>query len=71
MLIAQWLVWTILAYCAVGLVVGAAFVVRGVQRVDAGARGAPMLFRVLILPGAAALWPVVLRWWLRARGGHP
>lgn len=54
------------AYALVGLLVAIAFAARGVDRVDAGARGAPAGFRLLIIPGAAALWPVVLRWWARA-----
>lgn len=29
-------------------------------RVDPAARGAPVLFRVLILPGVVGLWPVVI-----------
>lgn len=53
-------------YAAVGLVVALAFATRGVSRVDHAARDAHPLFRVLIIPGAAALWPVVLRWWARA-----
>lgn len=61
------------AYALVGLLVAIAFAARGVDRVDAGARSAPAGFRLLIIPGAAALWPVVLRWWARAdaRGASP
>jgi len=57
-------------YGAIGLVVGAAFVVWGVGRVDPAARGSGWGFRAVILPGAAALWPLVARKWIRAaRGG--
>ncbi len=57
-------------YGAIGLVVGAAFVVWGVGRVDPVARESGWGFRVVILPGAAALWPLVARKWIRAgRGG--
>ncbi len=52
------------AYAVAGLVFALAFVVSGVQRVDAGARSATWGFRLLILPGAAAFWPLLLmRWW--------
>lgn len=56
------------AYAGVGVLVGLAFVIAGVSRVDHAATGpgAPWHFRVLILPGAAALWPVVLKWWIAA-----
>ena len=59
------------AYTAIGVVFALAFVVAGVGRVDAGAKGAGVLFRVLIVPAAAALWPVMLVKWVCATpGGH-
>lgn len=57
-------------YLAIGLAFGLAFVATGVQRIDPGAQGTGLLFRLLILPGAAALWPLLLRRWL-ARQGPP
>jgi len=51
-------------YAAAGVAVAAAFVVFGVTRVQ------PMPVsvgaRVLIFPGAAALWPYVLIRWLKS-----
>jgi hypothetical protein len=55
-------------YAAVGALFALAFVMVGVERVDGGARGAGFLFRVLIFPAAAALWPVMLVKWIRAKG---
>jgi len=55
-------------YLLVGLVFAIAFVTKGVRRVDGAAEGSPWSFRLLILPGAAALWPVLLRRWLAS--GH-
>jgi hypothetical protein len=51
-------------YAGVGIVLALAFATFGVTRVQAApvSPGA----RVLILPGAAALWPYVLLRWLRA-----
>lgn len=60
MWIAQIILATVGLYAAVGLLVGAWFVTRGVERVDAVARGAPWGFRLSILPGTAALWPLLL-----------
>ena len=55
-------------YAAVGILVGTAFVLVGVSRVDQSATGsgAPWHFRLAILPGSAMLWPLVLRWWVGA-----
>lgn len=55
------------AYALAGIVVGIAFVARGVETLDASARGAGLGFRMVILPAAAGLWPIVLRKWLAAR----
>ena len=51
-------------YAAVGIVTALAFVSFGVTRVQP----APVSLgaRILILPGAAALWPYVLTRWLKA-----
>ena len=51
-------------YAAVGVVTAVAFVSLGVTR----AQPAPVSLgaRILILPGAAALWPYVLTRWLKA-----
>jgi hypothetical protein len=52
-------------YAVVGLVTAVAFVAFGVRRVQPAA--VSFGTRLLILPGAAALWPYVLIRWLRAR----
>jgi hypothetical protein len=52
-------------YGVAGLMVGLAFVARGISAVQT----APVTFgaRVLLLPAAAALWPLVLSRWLQSR----
>jgi hypothetical protein len=54
----------VVLYLLVGFLVGVAFVLFGVARVQA----APVTVgaRILLLPGAAALWPLVLSRWLKA-----
>ena len=53
------------AYAALGLVFAVPFVIAGAGRIDpAAAKGTPG-FRLLILPGAAALWPYLLLRWVR------
>jgi len=53
-------------YAAAGLVFGAVFVTAGVGKVDETARLSGAGFRLIILPGTAALWPVLLAKWIRA-----
>ena len=52
-------------YVAAGLVAGLAFVMFGVTTVQS----APVTVgaRVLLLPAATALWPLVLSRWLKSR----
>jgi len=55
-------------YVALGLVFGLAFVIFGVPRVQPTALTVGA--RILLLPGATALWPLVLRRWLQARAAQ-
>ena len=55
-----------LLYAIIGGLFGLLFVWRGVERIDPAARGTPWAFRFLILPGAAALWPLLALRWRRA-----
>jgi hypothetical protein len=47
-----------------GLAFAARFLPRRIERVDASARGSSWAFRLLILPGVVALWPLL---WARTR----
>jgi hypothetical protein len=55
-------------YVAAGLVTAIAFVIFGVTAVQP----APVTIgaRILLLPGTAALWPLVLSRWLKSRGSR-
>ena len=62
------LLYGLALYVAIGLVTAVAFVTFGVTQVTnysmtVGAR-------ILLLPGAAALWPYVLARWLKSRGAR-
>ena len=63
---AQLLVDLLAAYGALGALFAAAFVSAGVRRVDPNARHSPLGFRLIIVPGAAALWPLLLVRWIQA-----
>ncbi len=54
-------------YIACGLAFAPFFVWRGIGRIDPAARSAGLGFRLIILPGVAALWPVLLPRWLAGR----
>jgi hypothetical protein len=47
-------------YVALGVAFGLPFVVWGVKHIDPAASGGTWGFRLLILPGCAALWPLLL-----------
>jgi hypothetical protein len=56
-------------YAATGLAVGTAFIVFGIDRVLEPPADVSLGARVLILPGAAALWPYVLKRWASSGRG--
>ena len=50
-------------YLVLGLAFALVFVLRGVATIDPAARGMPLAARLLIVPGAAVLWPLLLWKW--------
>lgn len=48
------------AYLVIGLLFGIYFVWYGATRIDPNAEHGPLAFRLLILPGSIALWPLLL-----------
>lgn len=56
-------------YAGAGLVFALAFLSIGVGRIDPSARGSGLGFRLTILPGVVALWPLMLVRWIV--GGAP
>jgi hypothetical protein len=66
-MLATVILWLAAAYAAAGLIFALYFAAAGAARLDAGVRGGPLLFRLLLIPGAAALWPVMLSRTLKPR----
>ncbi len=56
------------AYLAAGLFLALAFAFAGAARIDHATKGASAAFRLLIVPGAALLWPLLLPLWLVGAG---
>lgn len=66
--IATWLVNILAIYAAVGLIFAIAFAWKGVGKIDPAAAAGTIGFRLLIIPGTIALWPILARRWHRGEG---
>jgi hypothetical protein len=62
----------VVTWLVAGGLVAVPFLAFAAPRVVEGAAGSSLMFRLMMLPGAALLWPVVLHRWVTAsrRGGH-
>jgi len=58
-------IYVLAAYAGLGFVFAVPFAWFGVQHLDPGAQGSGIGFRLLILPGVAAFWPMFLYRWTR------
>lgn len=67
--IARLLIYGAEAYLGLGLAFALAFAFVGAGRIDPQARRGTLGFRLLILPAAAALWPLLA--WRWAKGTPP
>ncbi|MDX1907066.1 MAG: hypothetical protein SF053_08535 [Bacteroidia bacterium] len=63
--IAWILVGLLYAYALAGLIFACWFVFGGVHRTDPGMKDSGWWLRLMLLPGAAALWPLLLRQYLQ------
>jgi hypothetical protein len=64
-----WIPTILVAWLTVGAIVAVPFLALAVGRVVEGARGSSLAFRLLVLPGAILLWPVILRRWIAGDRG--
>ena len=69
--IAILLVYVLYVYTALAVAFALAFVTVGVKRIDSQAVGSSIGFRLLILPGSVAFWPLLLRRWISGKGEPP
>lgn len=70
-ILAKAFVFALEAYAGLGLIFAVPFIWCGVQRLDSEAQGSGIGFRLLILPGVAAFWPMFLYRWTRGRVEPP
>lgn len=59
------------AYAGVGLLFALAFVNFGAQRIDPDARGGSWGFKLAVLPGVSAFWPLLALRWMRGQSTPP
>jgi len=69
MMLAQLFVNFVGIYLVIGLAFAIFFVIWGAAKIDPAATESTVGFRLIIIPGAALLWPVLAkRWW---QGANP
>jgi hypothetical protein len=51
-------------YLLFGLLFAILFVSKGVKKVDEGANGGSIGFRIIIIPGTMVFWPLLLKKWI-------
>ena len=56
----------VLIYLVLGLLFVIPFLVKGLTKVDEGAHGGTIGFKIIIIPGVIVFWPVLLSKWIRS-----
>jgi hypothetical protein len=54
-------------YLIGGFIFAVIFIVKGVDKLDEGARGSSFGFRIIIIPGTVIFWPLLLKKWLESK----
>ena len=57
-------------YLAVGVLFVIPFLIKGLNKVDEGAHGSTIGFKIIIIPGVIVLWPVLLSKWMKSNLNH-
>ena len=63
---AELFVAALTVYGLAGIAFAGGFVIFGIHRVDPVAEHSTIGFRLIVIPGVAALWPLLLTRWLQA-----
>lgn len=53
-------------YLICGFVFAIAFITKGIDKVDEGAHGSTIGFKIIIIPGVIVFWVLLLKKWLNA-----
>ena len=65
MLAVEWFANLLIGYLALGILFAMAFATAGIGRVDPVAKDSGVGFRLIIFPGVVAMWPWLLKRWIR------
>jgi hypothetical protein len=59
-------------YLLCGFLFAIVFLIKGVSKIDEGAHGGSIGFRIIIIPGTMVFWPLLLKKWIKAikQPGH-
>jgi hypothetical protein len=55
----------VLVYLLLGVLFVIPFLVKGLTKVDNGAHGGTIGFKIIIMPGVIVFWPVLLNKWMK------
>lgn len=57
----------VLIYLLIGVVFVIPFLAKGLTKVDQGAHGGTIGFKIIIIPGVVVFWPVLLNKWIKTK----
>jgi len=57
-------------YLLIGVLFVIPFLMKGLNKVDEGAHGSTIGFKIIIIPGVVVFWPVLLSKWMKEKRNH-
>ena len=57
-------------YLLLGVVFVIPFLMNGLNKIDEGAHGSTIGFKIIIVPGVIVFWPVLLSKWMKSNLNH-
>ena len=57
-------------YLALGVFFAIPFLMKGLNKIDEGAHGSTIGFKIIIIPGVIVFWLVLLSKWIKDNGNH-
>ena len=57
-------------YLALGVFFAIPFLMKGLNKIDEGAHGSTIGFKIIIIPGVIVFWPVLLSKWMKSNLNH-
>ena len=57
-------------YLLIGVLFVIPFLMKGLNKIDEGAHGSTIGFKIIIIPGVIVFWPVLLSKWIKENENH-